>query len=350
MKKKEFDEILSIATKLVFGTETFRRDKDFYKNFKNNKYYKTEDGETIGAMVYDNHAQFKEEGNKSLLETDAFIFMHGKSLERFSTVEYMDIDKILSLAKRPLVFVIVDYRMFGENTTLFTQNGCAMDIDAGFKWTLKNYSVKNTTFIGHSFGCALTVDYFRYKYALNKKIEQPSLIEAIKNTEDSIEFEENAGSSDDFSTSEEEYQNNKVKNKISKINLDEFKHKEIPFDGSYLPEMPKCVFLLAPFSTLEIARQEYVLSKIFKDTFTTYDKILSSLFRYNTRENLKLVKKPILMHGLSDVILGPKHTEDLANYNKHADVLFYEKLGHLQIFTDLKVWKDIFRIFYEEHP
>lgn len=352
--------MINVSNKLVLGAETFKASKEFYNKFSFNRYYTTEDGESIGAFVYDNHEKFKKDekyANQDKIETDAILFMHGKALERYMTSEYVDMKQVMDLAKRPMVIILTDYREFADNDGIFTKKGGSLDIDAGVKWVRENYNVKNIAFVAHSFGCGITIEYFRYKYLEAQNKVEKTLMDFLDECSDSFEMEEENESDEEYSSESEELEETKVNIKNSgmeekekkKLRLEDLTTVQPEFTGEYLKDLPEMVFLLAPFCSFDVARKEYLLAKLFGDAFETYDKSLASMYDYNGCRDLKFIKKPYLFHGIDDVILGKNHTEELVKENSHAHAKYYENMGHLKIFSDLKVWTDIFEIFYSQY-
>lgn len=146
-------ERLEFYAKMLFlGNNGTKKKSSFFEKYPQNLYLKTEDGNTIGAFIY------KPDHINNM--TKFFIVCHGKGCNRFEAGllgNFESISKDLNS-----VFLLVDYRGFGDSTGEFTIDGVNLDILAAFKYLEFTYNTKNIAIVGHSLGTAIVLEYCRF--------------------------------------------------------------------------------------------------------------------------------------------------------------------------------------------
>ena len=330
MKDDSREEIFDVSTKLLVGTEVFKRPRSFYEKFKNNFYIKVSDGTEIGAFLYENEEYMKMADKKE--KVDCLLFLHGSGTERYFANEYLPIEEILHMSGGPFVLLVIDYRHFADSNEKFTKKGVCLDIDAGYNWLMTNYNVNKITFVAHSFGCAITSEYFKYK---NTGIVKDYDLKGIY-------YDENDSESD-FSTEDgSEGDKNELKNKI-----DDFVSTTHVDEGKIKLRKDIKVILLAPFSKMDTALEGYFLSKIYKMMFSEYYSFLHGLFEFNVIDNVKYMEDVTIYHGLADSILPVYYTEEIQKKNSHVKTKYFKEKGHCSILTDVDVWTSIFSDIYK---
>ncbi|ORD93507.1 ABD12 [Enterospora canceri] len=152
MKKGKKNALLQEACKMIFGTHTFRRESDFYQQFKENMYLTTEDGRKIGAFLY--------EGSPGPV-SKIVLFLHGKGNERYMASEYLNMSELLRRYGGIRV-LILDYRGFGDNCDKMSKSGFSLDILAAMAFLQNKYGTNDIIMVGHSFGCAFATEYMKH--------------------------------------------------------------------------------------------------------------------------------------------------------------------------------------------
>jgi len=264
--KSNYASIIHYCYKLILGNSYTKKPKEFYMKYKQNIYIETEDGETLGAFLY--------EPSQITPETQFILFCHGKSTDRFHTSEFFPDFGGFS-ESRNCVILLMDYRDFADSTGSFHINTVNHDILAFMKFMKARYRTENISIVAHSFGTAITLEYCKY----------------ISQTQNS-------------------------------------------------QHLPKCVFLLAPFSsTLNICR-EFKLYSLLSFIFPDLDKIIIEECNYDNVANSDVVSDRLfLFHGKTDNIIPTAHSVKIQERSNCP--LFISEHSHLTIFTDWPVWDQI---------
>lgn len=309
MKKAQKHKLVDTATKLLLGTETFKKPREFYEKFPNNIYIPTgkinrevkRDTSTkilnrevtdtlinnlpeypphsvnsqpsIGAFTF-----YKDNSSKT---TKCLVFLHGKGCERYMTSEYVDINRILAQSDPGYNYAMIvpDYRGFADTDEPFSRNGCNEDIEATVDYMRTKYNTNDITIIGHSFGTALAVEYCRH-------VKEKNL------------------------------------NHLNPIN----------------------VFLLAPFTNLVEAKNAFSAAKLFSELFSDYEKEILKELYYDTLKHTKSIDKVYIFHGKEDIIINADHSIEICQKNENTELILIDGAGHLKIMLLGEVWSKIMTV------
>lgn len=144
--------IILYAKRLFIGSESLRFDTSLYRKYPNNIYIKTCDDQNIGAFIY-----APEETNK---ETQYFVICHGKGCERTQVDAFVDF-YTLSKANNA-VFLLLDYRSFGDSSGEYTIKGVNYDVLAGIEYLRERFAIQDVSIVSHSLGTAIALEYGRF--------------------------------------------------------------------------------------------------------------------------------------------------------------------------------------------
>lgn len=126
-----------------------------------NTYLITEDNQKIGAYLIK-----PQMINQS---TNYFIFCHGKGSDRRKATRLAKLDRYAQLNNA--MFLVIDYRGFGDSTGDFVVDHINKDLDAAFTYLRDNFKATSINLIGHSMGCTVAFEYC--KYLKSRNINQP---------------------------------------------------------------------------------------------------------------------------------------------------------------------------------
>ncbi|KAM0680511.1 hypothetical protein GINT2_001199 [Glugoides intestinalis] len=231
-----------------------------------NIYFKTEDNRTIGAyLIYDNTRE--DRGQKKF-----FIFCHGNGANRYSyTTSYNLTDNLLNYPDA--VFLILDYGGFGDAEGEFEIDKVNLDVKAAFEFINKRNNMvrRDIKLIGHSFGCAVALEYCKY-----------------------------------ISTDDTEYS-------------DFYK--------------PSKVILLTPFATTLTILKKNPIYRVLSFLFPTLDRNIKTQFFYDNLENIKHAGNNfVVLHGKKDSLIPYTESESImANSERKGIFLFFPEKGHFNI-------------------
>ena len=93
------------------------------------------------------------------LNTNYFIVCHGKGIDRIDATNLAD---LRSFYDKNAVFLVIDYRGFGESTGKFKVGDINIDLDAAIKFLQNKFKAKKINLIGHSLGSAIVIQYCNY--------------------------------------------------------------------------------------------------------------------------------------------------------------------------------------------
>jgi hypothetical protein len=105
-------------------------------------------------------------GNTAIIneETKFFVIFNGSRMDRNGVRDWVHFKDFSDLN---VIFLIPDYRGFGEFNFKFSKDGANRDIKAACDFLSLKHVAKKIFFVGHSFGAAVALDYF--VYASNNK-------------------------------------------------------------------------------------------------------------------------------------------------------------------------------------
>jgi predicted alpha/beta-fold hydrolase len=137
----------------------------FYRKNKENVYLKSDDDQFTGAYLIGNTGSINN-------TTKFFVVCHGKGTDRHDAVKHA---KLREYTAQNAIFLVVDYRGFGDSTAEFTKEGANKDIEAAFKHLKEKHKAQKIYLVGHSYGSAIALAY--YKHATeNKDLIKPEKV------------------------------------------------------------------------------------------------------------------------------------------------------------------------------
>lgn len=155
---------LKILVQRIFlnGFERESNKETYYSYpFVKNIYLTTEDDQEIGAFLISSQVIDQP--------TSFFVFCHGKGSDRRRATR---LAKLVKYAQNNnAVFLIIDYRGFGDSTGEFELSSVNKDLDAAFRYLENEFEASKINLIAHSMGCSIAFEYC--KYLKERGMKQP---------------------------------------------------------------------------------------------------------------------------------------------------------------------------------